>query len=318
MSSSFSTVTIPAGTTIIPVDTRRVQKVLYLPTVSTNIGRMLMIKDYYGSSSNSTITISTTGTDLLNDYNSRYTFSNAFGSMTFVSDGLRSWRLMGLYDGTYVTIPLFSIVTALPYQSNLLVDLRGTSYSSGGATWTNSVDNSTWSMTNTTYDAIYGGPLFNGSSTFAYRSSITNWNGLTFTIICYYYKNSTNTGDVILNANRTSANITNEAVFNENRYFDYSSVFGLDFGTTTTINTSGLVMNSFVKNNATGTLYRNNSANGTQTAATTVTVGNADFSIGKDYRDNISFLNGTIKRYIIYNIALNATDISNIYAILTS
>ena len=58
-----------------------------------------MFKDYYGTASNSTFIISTTGTDFLDDLNNRYTFSNAFGSMSFVSDGVRSWRTIGLYNG---------------------------------------------------------------------------------------------------------------------------------------------------------------------------------------------------------------------------
>lgn len=96
---SFSTVTIPAGISVIPVDTRTVRKVLYLPTVSTNSGRYLFFKDYYGTASNSTFTVSTTGTDLLDDYNSLYTFSNAFGGVSLISDGLRSWRMFSLYNG---------------------------------------------------------------------------------------------------------------------------------------------------------------------------------------------------------------------------
>ena len=101
---SFTTVTLPANIAVIPVDTRVLPKVLYLPTVSTNAGRYLVIKDYYGTAANSTITVSTTGTDLLDDYNSKYTFSNAFGSMNFVSDGVRSWRYMNFYDGLYTPI----------------------------------------------------------------------------------------------------------------------------------------------------------------------------------------------------------------------
>ena len=97
---SFSTVMIPANSTVIPVDTRRLPKVLYLPTVSTNAGRFLMIKDYYGTSSNSTITISTTGTDLIDDYNWRTTMTSSFMSMSFIADGIRSWRLAGFYNGT--------------------------------------------------------------------------------------------------------------------------------------------------------------------------------------------------------------------------
>ena len=96
---SFSTVTVPANVSVVPVDTRVVRKVLYLPTVSTNQGRFLLFKDYYGTSSNSTFTVSTTGTDLIDDYNYLYTMSNSWGSLSLVSDGLRSWRLMNLYDG---------------------------------------------------------------------------------------------------------------------------------------------------------------------------------------------------------------------------
>ena len=111
---SFTTVTIPGGASVIPVDTRTLPKVLYLPTVSTNSGRYLLFKDYYGTSSNSSFTISTTGTDLLDDYNVRYTFSNAFGGLSLVSDGLRSWRMMGLYNGLYTptaTVALGGTVT---------------------------------------------------------------------------------------------------------------------------------------------------------------------------------------------------------------
>lgn len=97
---ALSNITIPSFRTLIPVDTRTNNlKVLLLPTVSTNPGQLIMFKDYYGTATNSTFTISTTGTDLIDDINWRYTFSNAFGSMGFVSDGLRSWRTIGLYDG---------------------------------------------------------------------------------------------------------------------------------------------------------------------------------------------------------------------------
>ena len=97
---ALSNITIPSFRTLIPVDTRTNNlKVLLLPTVSTNAGQLIMFKDYYGTASNSTFTISTTGTDLLDDINNRYTFSNAFGSIGFVSDGLRSWRTIGLYNG---------------------------------------------------------------------------------------------------------------------------------------------------------------------------------------------------------------------------
>jgi hypothetical protein len=97
---SFSNITIPSYTTLIPVDTRLNNlKVLLLPTASTNQGRILIVKDYYGTCANSTCTISTTGTDLIDDYNWRTTLTSSFMTMSFLSDGLRSWRVTGWYNG---------------------------------------------------------------------------------------------------------------------------------------------------------------------------------------------------------------------------
>lgn len=311
---------IPTNAFILPINTFSTIKTFTFPAASSFPGRMLVLKDYLGYASTNTIRLSTTGVDTIERSNvSSMILSNNYGAWWFNNDGVTKWYLTSAYLNTMVYIgPAASIPAALPYQANLVVDLRGSSYSAGGSTWLNSVDNSTWTMTNTTYDAVNGGPLFNGSSAFAYKASLTGWSGSTFTIICYYYKSSTVTTGTILCMNRTPSNVTNEAIFGENAYFDYSNTFGLNFATTTAINTSGLVMNSFVKNTTTGTFYRNSSANGTQTAGTNVTVGNADFAIGKDYRDNNSFLAGTIKRYVIYNIALTVSDIANIYSILSS
>ena len=100
MASPFSTITIPNNVSIIPVDTRgNSLKVLYLPTSSTNQGRFLLFKDYYGTSAASSFTVSTTGTDLIDDYNSLLTFSNAFGSFSLLADGVSAWRTIGMYDG---------------------------------------------------------------------------------------------------------------------------------------------------------------------------------------------------------------------------
>ena len=97
---ALSNITIPSFRTLIPVDTRTNNlKVLLLPTVSTNPGQLITFKDYYGTSSNSTFNISTTGTDLIDDTGISYTFSNSFGSISFQSDGLRSWRTIAFYNG---------------------------------------------------------------------------------------------------------------------------------------------------------------------------------------------------------------------------
>lgn len=97
---SFCNIQIPPFATLIPVDTRTTnQKVLYLPTASVNSGRLLFVKDQYGTFSNSTCTISTTGTDLIDDYNWLVTLSNSFMGVSLLSDGMRSWRMTGFYTG---------------------------------------------------------------------------------------------------------------------------------------------------------------------------------------------------------------------------
>ena len=90
---------IPQNTNLIIVDTRVISKTFILPSVQANPGRILVIKDYYGTATQSTITITTQGSDLIDDYNISYSFSNAYGTLTFISDGISSWRMMGLYNG---------------------------------------------------------------------------------------------------------------------------------------------------------------------------------------------------------------------------
>jgi hypothetical protein len=99
--SGVNLIQIPEGATSILVDTRpAVSKLLQLPSVIANPGRVLMIKDFYGTAGTNAFTISTTGTDYIEDVIRSYTFSNSFGSVNFVSDGAKSWRFIGSYDGT--------------------------------------------------------------------------------------------------------------------------------------------------------------------------------------------------------------------------
>jgi hypothetical protein len=216
-------------------------------------------------------------------------------------------------------IALTASAPTLPKLANLVVDLNGTTYVGGGSTWTNQITGTAWTMGNTSYNATYGGVSFNGSSSFAYASSVANFSGSTFTIICYYYKNSTATDGTVLNVNRTPSNYLNEIVFRENLYLDYRTVdYGItSMNTTTPVNSTGLKMVSVVRSGTTSAFYLNATANGTATG-NTINATNVDFYIGKDYRDNIAFLSGVVKRFLIYNTALTASEIAQVYSVLST
>lgn len=175
MANPFSTITIPNNVSVIPVDTRgNSLKVLYLPTVSTNQGRFLMFKDYYGTASNSSFTISTTGTDLIDDYNCLLSFSNAFGSVSLLADGGSSWRTIGMYDG--LTTPAQAGGGGPIVTTSLVLNLDAGTYTSG-TSWAPTVGN-TWTLYNSPTTAICPGGsnvfVFNGSSYAMDQTGIAN------------------------------------------------------------------------------------------------------------------------------------------------
>jgi hypothetical protein len=97
---SVSNITIPSTCAIIPVDTRTTStKVLFLPQASSNPGRFLMLKDYYGTAATSSFTISTISNNLIDGIRNTYRFSTTYGSMGLLSDGINSWRILTFYLG---------------------------------------------------------------------------------------------------------------------------------------------------------------------------------------------------------------------------
>ena len=90
---SFCNIQIPSNVTVLQVDSRDTAwKVVFLPTASTNQGRVLTIKDQYGTARISSFMISTTGLDLIDNVNYFYRFQSSLNSLTLLSDGQRSWQ----------------------------------------------------------------------------------------------------------------------------------------------------------------------------------------------------------------------------------
>jgi hypothetical protein len=116
--------TIPPNTSLIIVDTRLVPKIFTLPTAVSQPGRILVFKDYYGTSYISTITINTQGSDRIDEFTNSYVLANAFNSLTLLSDGNSSWRILSLFQ-TIVPFP----------PTNLLISINTTN-GIGTLSWT--------------------------------------------------------------------------------------------------------------------------------------------------------------------------------------
>jgi len=98
-------ISIPSNTTVIPVNVSSTSKTFTLPVISTNAGRVLIFKDLYGNSANSTIKLSTIGLDRIELSNvSSMVLSQRFGAWTFMNDGISKWFLTDVYKNTLVVI----------------------------------------------------------------------------------------------------------------------------------------------------------------------------------------------------------------------
>jgi hypothetical protein len=90
---------ISTNTTYYLADTRTQSKVVYLPAASTAQGRMITIKDYFGTTSLSTLTISTLGLDRIDIQSNAILMNQDFESIDFIGAGNTNWSVLGNYMG---------------------------------------------------------------------------------------------------------------------------------------------------------------------------------------------------------------------------
>jgi hypothetical protein len=92
---------IPSSAFLVPINTYSSIKTFTLPTVSTNPGRLLILKDYLGYAATNNIRISTLGLDRIERSNvSSMTLSNDYGAYWFQNDGITNWFLTDAYLNT--------------------------------------------------------------------------------------------------------------------------------------------------------------------------------------------------------------------------
>jgi hypothetical protein len=232
----------------------------------------------------------------------------------------------GYYEEVVFNVTYKGTGTTLPKSSNIILDLKGEDYT-GGNIWKDTTRDICFNMVNITRDAVNNGPKFNGNNSYAERvAGVPNFTGIPFTVICYYYKNSTSTSDdSYATISRTISDYHNEFVFAQYQYFDYgTSSYGVNMNPTINAGTTGLRMASVARDTTQATLYLNDQLNGTATG-NNVTIDNDNFYIGIDKRSldenrdsSTDALNGTIKRFVVYNTALTSAEIASVYNILSN
>jgi hypothetical protein len=93
---SLSNVNVPSDTSFVTVDSRTDSKVLFLPAASTSniLGRYITFKDFYGTADINNFTISTTGTDRMDVYNSSILVSTSFQSLSLLCYTTSNWAIL--------------------------------------------------------------------------------------------------------------------------------------------------------------------------------------------------------------------------------
>ncbi len=104
----MTSVNPPTTLTNILVNTRTSSKIVFLPTVSTvGAGKLYFIKDICGNAANSSIFLSTTGLDVLENSTRGSTLyglmSTNFQSVLLASDGLLNWMVLQNYNTNVVS-----------------------------------------------------------------------------------------------------------------------------------------------------------------------------------------------------------------------
>lgn len=187
-------ISIPGNTSIIPVNTTSIAKTITLPSVQANPGRILIIKDMYGSASTQSINISTTGADTIEKtFNNITRLSTSYGAWMFTNDGVSSWFLIENYQNTLSSINRTQLAPFSPLT--LAFTVVGTTFTT---TWPPSLNASSYSVSyfSTSIPQTTGGTLIRTVS-----AGTNLANSITFTpqINFFYYATLTTT-----NANGTS------------------------------------------------------------------------------------------------------------------
>jgi len=201
----MSTINFPLTTTSLFVNTLNTNKIIYLPAASTvNAGRLFYIKDICGNAARSSIYISTTGMDRIENRFQPSTLyavmSTNYGSVLMAPDGALNWYFLQHYHRNAVP-SLASPSTSTPSLLTTALSYLPLS--------TNSTDIGTSPKTITTngtvtYTTVGGKQAAYFSNSFSNYLSFPYTNQTNFTLVFWLYP--------IDNGGYTAVSITNSSL----------------------------------------------------------------------------------------------------------
>lgn len=146
----MATIDVPANRSILLVNVSSAAKTFRLPAISSFPGRMIIFKDIFGASQNSSIFLSTTGADIIERSTVTTTrLSTSYGAWTFMNDGNRTWFLADMYANTMFISTLTGGTINLNTFGTLAVWSDATSYSTNNqslTTWVNKATSTSFSV----------------------------------------------------------------------------------------------------------------------------------------------------------------------------
>ncbi|NBV85545.1 MAG: hypothetical protein EBS01_04625, partial [Verrucomicrobia bacterium] len=170
----------------------------------------------------------------------------------------------------------------------------------------------------TGHDGVANGALvFNGTSDYVYRSSLPAVPGSQMTFAAWI--KTTKAGGMIFGLARLPGSVVDgEQLFSIDsggrlNYWDYYGGVGIpsSFVSAASVNNGVWRHIAVVKNGASASFYVDGVLSGSVTGANVTHLAN-DFCLGKDYRDNNNFFQGSMDDVRIYKRALSAAEIAAI------
>ena len=157
---------------------------------------------------------------------------------------------------------------------------------------------------------------FNGAGDYIHKSTFSGVPGSYMTLSAWI--KTSNSSGLIMSQGRRPSTVNGEYIFRLSggkvKFWDYNGGYGFSASNSIhSVNDNNWHYVVFVKNGTSGKFYIDGAYDNSVTAAADVSYVSNDFVVGKDYRDNNNFFNGSIDEVQVFNRALSSEQIKEMY-----